>query len=375
MLLDELVGIIETLKARIEIQRDAIEASERQTRASLVDPFLQALGWDPGEPLLVTQEYKPDIATKSNERVDYALLRDGQPVVLLEAKRANVSLNNDSHISQLYHYFTPASARIGILTNGIQYRFYSDVGRDNVMDVRPFLNIDITSLSVGDLEVLTCFSRDKFNVDDISRLSENLYYQTAIKDALISEFQNPQREFVQWLMSRAYEGSRTAGKVKWFTEHVKAALNDFCVANHEQETIPESRTPPPPPAPDPGWTKLADFEGTSRASPPVALRFKDGKVREIKRWNHVLWEIAHFLVNEGLLTEDKCPITAGKRARNYLVHTQPQNSSGKSFHSVRYLANALCLETGFNAKNTINISKFLLEYLGQDPSQVWLKTG
>ena len=382
--------------------------TEEATKHSLVLPFLSILGYDVFNHTEVVPEYRPDFGIKSHEKVDYALLRDGQPIILVEAKRANVSLDEKNHLTQLYRYYTPVIAKVGILTNGIEYRFYGDVTRDNVMDSKPFLSVDISNLSSQEAVILSAFSKDKVNVGNVSRISEELYYRTAIRETLVEELKDPQREFVQWLMSKAYEGSRTAGRVKWFAEHVKQALKDFCVANHPinsqptQEPIAEIRSTPVPkkmsrvppvikdvtkpfgadsgsssgaPGSSDGWTSLTDFEGVNGTDPPPAIRLNNEKERDIRRWNRILWEIAQYLVDKGYLTPENCPIRAGLQAKNFLVHTQPRNLSGRAFHSYRSLSNGLYLETGFSAKNTISVSKFLLEHFGQDPAQVWLKTG
>lgn len=59
--------------------------NEAQTRNYLIDPFLHLVGWNTHDPNQVAIEFKPDFA-KTHERVDYALLHEEQPVVLIEAK-------------------------------------------------------------------------------------------------------------------------------------------------------------------------------------------------------------------------------------------------------------------------------------------------
>ena len=46
MLLDDLVGVIETLKERIATHGATLREYETRTRMALIDPLLQALGWD-----------------------------------------------------------------------------------------------------------------------------------------------------------------------------------------------------------------------------------------------------------------------------------------------------------------------------------------
>ena len=380
---DNLVEVIDVLKGRIEAQRGAIGASERQTRASLIDPLLQALGWDIGDPASVTQEYKADIGIKSNEQVDYALLQDGQPVALLEAKSANTSLNNHSHLSQLYRYFTPSSAKLGILTNGIQYRFYSDVARDNVMDTNPFMQVDITDLSARDKLILACFSKGGFNLEDAIRLSEEETYKTKILDRLASALRNPDESFVSWLMAEILEGGRAQDGRDWFAGLVREALRDFCVENHQTTSTQakvttasqnNERMPPSPPLPE-GWTKLVDFVAVRGTKPPSVIKFADGQEREISFWNRILIETAEFMISNGSLTKAKCPVPAGWNSKNCTINTEPVHQSGAALREIHRLSNGLYLEKWGAVDTKVKRLQVLLSHCGLDPSQVWLKTG
>ncbi len=231
-MLDNLTSVIESLKSRIRDHGSTLEASESQTRASLIDPLLAVLGWDTADPALVTVEYKAGVpGVKSNDKVDYALLTDGEPLILVESKSLKVRLNEGEHLSQLYRYFGATSAKVGVLTNGAEYRFYGDVVKKNAMDTKPFFVVDITNLSSGDLDTLMAFSKGNFNAENVSRISEELYYRTAIHKVLAAELKNPQKDFVEWLMSKIYEGSITPDTVVRFTKHVREALKDFFVAN------------------------------------------------------------------------------------------------------------------------------------------------
>ncbi len=60
------------------------------------------------------------------------MMQSGKPAVLIECKRYGSKLD-DPEISQLLRYFTVTEARFGILTDGITYRFFSDLDQPNVM--------------------------------------------------------------------------------------------------------------------------------------------------------------------------------------------------------------------------------------------------
>ena len=119
--------------------------TEEATKNALVMPFIAALGYDVFNPTEVVPEFTADVGNKSGEKVDYAILLDGQPIILLECKLASTTLDN-AHLNQLIRYFSTTPARIGVLTNGIVYRFYADLDRPNMMDTKSFLEFDLTNV-------------------------------------------------------------------------------------------------------------------------------------------------------------------------------------------------------------------------------------
>jgi predicted type IV restriction endonuclease len=123
---------IQLLAQKIAKEKDHIQ-TEEATKNAFVLPFINSLGYDIFSPLEVIPEYTADVGIKKGEKVDYAVLKDGRPIMLFECKTCGCDLNN-VHMSQLYRYFSVTDARIGVLTNGIVYRFFSDLEKPNQMD-------------------------------------------------------------------------------------------------------------------------------------------------------------------------------------------------------------------------------------------------
>jgi hypothetical protein len=137
-MLDDLVAVIETLKARIQQHQGSLQSNETRTRMALIDPLLTALGWDTSDPGLVTPEY--DV---SGKRADYALLDGkGGVFVFLEAKRLGEQLSN--HQSQVVAYASELGIRYPALTNGDDWEVY-DNSQLVPIDQRRILKVSITS--------------------------------------------------------------------------------------------------------------------------------------------------------------------------------------------------------------------------------------
>ena len=99
MLLDDLVTAIQTVQGRIREHGNTLSQNEYRTRLALIDPVLNALGWDVSDPALVTPEYQA-----GNGRADYALLGlDRKPRAFIEAKRLNEPLESH-HRDQVFKY-------------------------------------------------------------------------------------------------------------------------------------------------------------------------------------------------------------------------------------------------------------------------------
>jgi hypothetical protein len=145
----EVAEKIRELAARIPQQMAHIK-TEEACKNALIMPFINALGYNVFDPREVTPELVADVGTKKGEKVDYAVLRDGKPIILFECKGCDCNLDT-AHASQLYRYFSVTDARFGVLTNGIAYRFFSDLDAPNKMDSKPFLEINM--LALDDLAV------------------------------------------------------------------------------------------------------------------------------------------------------------------------------------------------------------------------------
>ena len=189
--------------------------SEASTRSALVEPFIKILGYDPSNPLEVVPEFGANIdvpGTVKDKKVDYAILKDGKPIILIEVKHHENKL--ESGFAQLYNYFTPTDARIGILTNGITYQFYTDLERANTMDKKPFLVLDITNIQEDIIQELKKLAKSSFDIDEALVAAAELKYTRGIKSLLQEQLASPDDEFVRFFFSRLCPENNFVGKLK-----------------------------------------------------------------------------------------------------------------------------------------------------------------
>jgi len=171
---------------RLETIKDTLQ-TEEATKMSLIVPFFQLLGYDVFNPLEFCPEYTADIGIKKGEKVDYAILMDNEPVILVEAKSVNKKL--DRHSSQLFRYFVSTSAKFAVLTNGVEYKFYTDLDETNKMDKDPFLSINLLNLKDNEITQLSKFKKRNLNISEIMDSASLLKYNSLFKNYIKNQFE------------------------------------------------------------------------------------------------------------------------------------------------------------------------------------------
>lgn len=215
---------IKQLSERIEKLKGNI-LTEEATKHSFVMPFLKALGYDIFDPTVIVPEFIADIGTKKGEKVDYAIYKDGKPLILIEAKNHTANLNN--HNSQLLRYFTVTDAKFGILTNGIEYRFYTDLDEKNKMDNKPFLVIDLENLKDRHIRDLEQFAKDLLNVDQIMDMASKKKYIHEMQRIFKIEIKEPSDDFVRIFAKKLTDKPLTQSVIEDYRNLCKSAFNEI----------------------------------------------------------------------------------------------------------------------------------------------------
>ncbi len=213
------------LATRVSDLREHV-TTEEATKNAMIMPFLQMLGYDTFDPRVVVPEYTSDTGTKKNEKVDYAVMKDGNPIILIECKTCGCTLDQGK-ANQLHRYFqnTP-TARVGILTDGISYKFFSDLDQPNLMDPKPFMVFDFNEVEATLIPELRKLSNGQFDENSTLDAAQNLKYTREIKRLLAKQFENPTDDFVRLFAGQVYSGPLRANVVEEFSGRVKQAAQD-----------------------------------------------------------------------------------------------------------------------------------------------------
>lgn len=220
----DFIDKIKQFSKRVESLKDNLP-TEEATKTSLIMPFFSLLGYDVFNPEEFMPEFTADVGIKKGEKVDYAILNDGEPVILIEAKWVKEELQK--HDSQLFRYFGTSKAKFAILTNGVIYKFYTDLEEPNKMDEKPFLELNILDIKESQINELKKFQKSSFDVNQIMNTASQLKYSNEFKNIFAQDLQNPSDELVRYFLSGAYSGQKTSNVIEKFKPLIKSALNQF----------------------------------------------------------------------------------------------------------------------------------------------------
>ncbi len=256
----DLIDRLREISARIPKIKEHLK-TEEATKNALVLPFIQALGYNIFDPTEVRPECVADVGTKKSEKVDYAILKDEQPIILIECKVVGTNLEHENP-TQLFRYFgasqvTSSVTRLAVLTNGIDYRFYSDLEKPNVIDEKPFFEFSMEHVTEEVAFELKKFGKDSFDLDKILTTAGELKYTKGIKDELSKQWTEPSEEIVKILAGSVYSGNKTKAVLDQFKNLTQRAFQEL-LTEKVNERLEKARvlTQPAPSAVSPQGSEV-----------------------------------------------------------------------------------------------------------------------
>ena len=220
----DFIDQLKQFSKRVDSMKDSLQ-TEEATKTALIMPFFAMLGYDVFNPQEFVPEFTADVGIKKGEKVDYAIMKDDQPVILVECKAITEKL--DRHDSQLFRYFGTTSAKFSILTNGQYYRFYTDLDNPNKMDEDPFLTINILDIRDNQVPELKKFCKSVFDIDSIFSTASELKYVHEFKDVFTQQLTDPSDDFIRFFLQGCYSGPKTQNVLEKFRPVLRKALNDY----------------------------------------------------------------------------------------------------------------------------------------------------
>lgn len=199
----EFIDKINQLKERCTAMKDNLQ-TEEATKNALIMPFINALGYDVFNPIEVVPEYVADVGVKKGEKVDYAILKDSKPIILIECKKVdNKSLDIKKHATQLIRYFSVTDAKFIILTNGVIYKFFSDIENAGKLDNDPFFTFNLLDFKENQIETLAEFCKENFDIEKAFSNAGDLKYIKQFEEVIENEYRQPSDDFIRYLINKS----------------------------------------------------------------------------------------------------------------------------------------------------------------------------
>ena len=302
MLLDDLYQAIEKLRERIKTHGDQLSQSEALTRSALVDPLLRALGWDTESPNLVMPEYKVTQVDGRSGTADYALLSEGNPKIVIEAKKLGAPLSDAAN--QCFQYCSKGGILYFAVTDGSIWDVY-ETNRPVAFAEKKIVSFDITD-SAADV----C-------------LDALVLWRRSVQSGAVRKAQTPLLEM-----------------------------------QHEPP-VPVNPTETTTPVYEGNWQALTLWQVGDKL--PAEVRFPDGSTSEIKYWADIPAAAVRWLSHHYKLDETQIPVQIGKR---YILSGSPVHPTGEKF-KVRRQAGQFYVEGCYDRFNNVKHAKVLIERAGK----------
>ena len=237
--------LIETYVKRVRELADHVRGNEQATKQSLIGPFFTMLGYDLTDPRECLPEYKADFGKeRSSKPIDWAFRNNGAFSFFVEAKEVGRKLAGFDE--QLFDYFGKApSVKLGILTNGAQWRFFTDLTHPNVMDKEPFAKWDIFSEEPPPLDVISLLHKSQFNPELIRAYAQRQRAQNLLVGE-ITKLLEPAPEFAKLAIANIETRNLTQVVVESWKPVVANALSEWA----RQRMLTVALTTPLAPQPE-----------------------------------------------------------------------------------------------------------------------------
>ena len=357
MVLEGLLELVKTLRARIKEHLAVLSGNEMLTRYALIDPLLRELGWDTSDPATIAPE---DTSGLGRGRPDYVLLANGQPVMVIEAKKLGSGLQQGTNQAIQYAMDPNRKARYFAITDGQSWEIFDTQKPAYEMST---ISFDLTASAAAEV----CLKALALWHPSVAAGSVS-----AAQAPIVQPQDHPQEPPPEPAQPAAVYSQPVSAQSEHPRISEPPSTSEFPPSPHSHQ----DRATPAQPEPHPAekslpsvsageWIPLSELDVTRGDTPPVGIQFPDGNRAQTGRWNKVLVESVRWLVNNNILNENHYPI---RYSRRYILADRPIHPNGNEFkYSIS--VGSLSVETNYSSRDCIRNSRLIIERTGHDPAQ------
>ena len=345
----DIAAAIKALKKTRNEHEEYLKPIETRTRQLLIDPMLEALGWDIRNPAQVHLEYKG-----SSGKPDYALVSRGNVVALIEAKKLEIPLARIK-VEQVIKYARDralTSLKYVVWTNGDHWQIWSiEEDREESFQLS---NTQEYECALKAMQLL----RSALEVQGQS--SDPPPPRPTPKPAQVQDtYPSPPSPTSKPAQAQLPIDPSDAG--------IREPLWEMATS------VPDSRQEVVDPSNNDGWIPLTSLKIEQKQKTPSRIRFPDSDEQNLKSGADMLVSVVEYLLETGNISAEDCPVPKRNSPSLYLLHTKPLHPDGKAFANTKKIRQ-LHLNTKTNPQDAWKNSCWLLERFGVNPSTVLVST-
>ena len=202
------------------------DPKEEDTKIAVIQPFInKVLGYNTANLNEVKSEVNTDYGSF---KIDYAIFKDGAPIILIECKKCTDILDK-KYLNQLKTYYPGikgAKSKFGILTNGIQYQFYTDIQDENILDSKPFFEFNLLNINDSDIKILSYFNKSE-DINNARQIAEELKKRKDLRNKIEELLEDPPKDFVKFMAKQVGVSFVGESVVKEYTSLIIDVIDEY----------------------------------------------------------------------------------------------------------------------------------------------------
>ena len=202
------------------------DPKEEDTKIAVIQPFInKVLGYNTANLNEVKSEVNTDYGSF---KIDYAIFKDGAPIILIECKKC-ADILDKKYLNQLKTYYPGikgAKSKFGILTNGIQYQFYTDIQDENILDSKPFFEFNLLNINDSDIKILSYFNKSE-DINNARQIAEELKKRKDLRNKIEELLEDPPKDFVKFMAKQVGVSFVGESVVKEYTSLIIDVIDEY----------------------------------------------------------------------------------------------------------------------------------------------------
>ncbi|HOW51735.1 MAG TPA: FHA domain-containing protein [bacterium] len=233
--------------------------SRDTVRQSLVVPFFKILGWDVYNPGEFMAGYTYETPQGDVFSADFAVLKNDQPAIFVQTFFGDED-PAEGHANLAALFYAVPGDKVAILTNGVDWRFYTDGVESGILDATPYLELNLGEKTrAEDLAVIDLYQKEGFDLGPILAPLRLGVYEKKIAEYFVAQrtAATADKELMDFIIKKV-GGTELAPEAK--EKLAGWVVNGFAVIPPKNTSTAPTPQPAAAPKPIPALQELSELE-------------------------------------------------------------------------------------------------------------------